>query len=64
MNDTATPKRKYHVLVREVHTSTQEIEADSVEDAIQLIREGEGKELTCEYSYTMEPTTWSVDEAR
>ena len=54
---------KYTVLVREVHISHMEVEADSPEEAIEKVKEGEGDEATCEYSHTLDDDTWSVDDA-
>ena len=54
---------KFHVLVREVHVSTMEIEADNPEDAIKKIKDGEGEQAICEYSHTLDSETWSVDDA-
>lgn len=55
-------KRKYYVEVREVHVSTREIEAESPEQATELVREGGGTQVLCEYSWTMDPDTWTVEE--
>lgn len=54
---------KFNVLIREVHVSTREIEADSPEEAIRLVEEGEGDEVMCEYSHTLDPDTWTVESA-
>ena len=51
----------FNVLVREVHVSTEEIEANSPEMAIVLVNEGKGEMLICEYSHTLGIDTWSVD---
>lgn len=54
---------KYTVLVREVHVSHMVVEADSPEEAIKKIKDGDGDEATCEYSHTLDSETWSVDDA-
>jgi len=54
---------KYTVLRREVHISHQEIEADSVEDAINRVVDGEGDEVYFEYSHTLDSDIWSVEDA-
>ena len=53
----------YYVQVREVHVSTREIVADSPEDALEKVKDGEGDEITCEYSHTLDDDTWSIDDA-
>ena len=53
-------KKKFLVLVHEVHVSTMEVEAESVEEAIDNASSGE--ELICEYSHTLHTDTWSVED--
>jgi hypothetical protein len=53
-------KQKYLVLVHEVHVSTVEVEAESVEEAINNASSGE--EVICEYSHTLHTDTWSVED--
>lgn len=54
---------QFIVNIREVHVSAREVEADSVEHALELIRAGEGDEVSCEYSHTLSEDTWSVEDA-
>ncbi len=54
----------YCVLVREVHVSTMEIEAANPIEAIQKVKDGQGEEVICEYSHTLDPDTWSVDDEK
>jgi len=56
--------KKYYVLVSEVHVSTMEIEAETPEEALEKVAEGEGDEIICEYSYTLEPDSWKVEEVQ
>ena len=51
----------YIVGVKEVHTSTRIVEADSPEQAREMAA-GEGLEITCEYSYTLDPSEFTVEE--
>lgn len=53
-------KQKFLVLVHEVHVSTIEVEAESIEEAINNASSGE--ELICEYSHTLHTDTWSVED--
>lgn len=48
---------KYTVEVREVHVSSMEVEADSPEDAREKFKDGEGEEILCEYSHTLDGYT-------
>jgi len=55
--------KKYTVLVREVHVSHREILAESPEDAIRRVSDGEDEGDTFfEYSHTMDTSTWSVED--
>ena len=54
---------KFTVLVREVHVSHREVEAENAHEAIGLVREDEGEEIFLEYSDTLNPDTWRVDDA-
>lgn len=51
---------KFNVLVREVHVSIMEVEAETYEEAINNASSGE--ELICEYSHTLHTDTWSVED--
>lgn len=56
---------RYYVQVPEVHISTVEIEADSPEQALGRVRDGEGKEVNLEYLGTLDTTPyqdWRVEE--
>lgn len=44
--------KKFRVLVREVHVSTMEVEAETREEAIANVQEGEGEEISLEYGHT------------
>ena len=50
----------YSVQIREVHINHMKIEADSVEEAIKQVREGDGESVYIEYSHTLDPDTWTV----
>ena len=54
---------KFVVNIREVHVSSREIEAESAEEALRLVKDGEGEEILCEYSHTLDEDTWTVDVA-
>jgi hypothetical protein len=53
---------KYIVNVPEIHISQMEIEAESPQEAIEKVAEGEGEELTVEYSHSCErrDELWTV----
>lgn len=54
---------KYLVIVKEVHLQKVEVEAKSVDKAIEAVREGEGNFLDgLEYQETLDPDTWEVEE--
>jgi len=53
---------RFYVHVREIHTSLREIHATSAEEALQLVKDGDGDELECEYTDTMDPSTWMVED--
>lgn len=40
----------YHVTRREFWYSTTQVEASSPEEAIQIVRDGDGNEIVCEFS--------------
>lgn len=52
----------YKVFAQEIHVSTVKVEANSEEDAINRVGAGWGEEVACEYSYTLDPDTWSVKQ--
>ena len=53
---------KYHVNVPEVHYQTVEVDASSPEEAVELVKDGDGEYLddTLTYSHTLEDCTWQV----
>ena len=51
---------KYKVLIREVHVSHRIVEAKDEKDAIE--EAGGGEETYLEYSHTLDPDTWTVEE--
>ena len=53
-------KQKFLVLVHEVHVSTVEVEAESIDEAID--NAFSGNEIICEYSHTLNTDTWSVED--
>ncbi len=65
MSKTQDIMPKFHVHIREVHVSTREIEAESAEEALRIIVDGEedGEEVMCEYSHTLDPDTWTLESA-
>lgn len=50
---------KYHVIIKETHYSTREVEAESEEVAIELAKDI-GTEILCEYSHSAGPDEWEV----
>jgi len=55
--------KKFIVQVREVHINSISVEADSPEDAIDLVRDGDADDsISLEYSHTLDPDNWSVEE--
>lgn len=53
---------KYTVTVKEIYDSYVEIEAESPEEALKKVREGEGDEVDQEYHSTMDSSHWDVSE--
>lgn len=53
---------RYTVLVREVHVSHRVVEAASPKEAIRRVEDGEGEEEFLEYSDTLNPDKWSVED--
>ena len=47
-------KRLYEVQLQEVHYSTWQVEAESQQDAVDRVRDGDGEEVSMEYSHTLE----------
>ena len=54
--------KRFLVEVREVHVSTRVVEADDAEAAVKAVEGGEGDEVACEYSHTLDTDTWTVEE--
>ena len=57
---------KFNVLVAELHYSFREVEAKDEEDAKRQIVDGEtdGDEVFLEYSHTLDPEHWKVEEVK
>ena len=54
---------KFIVSVREVHVQPYEVEAKDKEAAIKVVRDGGGDvEDAFEYSHTLDPEFWTVEE--
>ena len=54
-------KRTYVVAVKEVHVQHVSIEADSYEEAISLVNDGDGDEIgEAEYTCTLESDDWDI----
>jgi hypothetical protein len=55
---------KYLVLRREVWIQPLEIEAANEKEAVELVADGDGEviEAGFEYSHTLDPEVWSVEE--
>ena len=45
-------KKNYRVQLNEIHISSWDVEANSEQDAVNRIHDGEGEHLHTEYSYT------------
>jgi len=55
-------ERKFLVLVREVHVSVRKVEATSADEAVDKVRRDGGDWMYVEYSHTLDPATWTVEE--
>lgn len=55
-------KMRFLIGVREVHVSTMEVEAESPEAAVQMVKDGQGREIMCEYSHTLDSDLWTVEK--
>ena len=53
--------KTYIVGVREVHVSHMEVEANSPEEAVKKVVEGEGEETYLEYSHPLDKDLWTVE---
>jgi len=54
--------KTYLVGVREVHVSYREVRANTSAEAFDMVRNGEGDEIFMDYSHTLDPETWTVEE--
>ena len=54
--------KPFLVRVAEVHNCYIEVLAESREDAIDKVAEGEGDVLSTDYSYTLERDLWDAEE--
>ena len=55
---------RFTVTVREVHTADVTVEADSIEDARELVNEQiESDDIETSYAYTLDSEDWPVIEA-
>jgi len=55
---------KYIVGIREVHVSYREVEANSIEEALEIAPGSLGDDERLEYSHTLDTDTWSVEEEK
>jgi len=58
--------KKFTVERPEVHISFVEVEAETAEEAFDLVYEGEGEEVALRYSYTLDPSekSWHVSDGK
>jgi hypothetical protein len=58
--------KTFIVYVREVHVQQVRIQAESKEEAVKKVEEGDGEFLNnaLEYSHSLEPETWTVEEEK
>ena len=56
--------KTYRVTVKEVWRSDIFIKADSKEDAIAKVKDGDGDETNIDYEYTLEDDTWEVIDVK
>lgn len=54
--------KSFLVGVREVHVSTMKIKAQNNTEALNKVQNGEGEEIMCEYSHTLDRDMWTVEE--
>ena len=59
-------KKVFIVSVREVHVQPYRVAAETPEEAVRLVADGGGDALDAgfEYSHTLDPDTWTVEETR
>jgi hypothetical protein len=55
---------RYIITVREVHTQIVQVDAANAVAAMEAVRDGGGQYLdnTLEYSHTLDPDTWTVEQ--
>lgn len=53
---------KFNVLIREVHVSHREVEAETEAEAMKLAEDAE--EHFLEYSHTLDRETWTVEKIK
>ena len=58
--------KKFTVERPEVHISFVEVEAETAEEAFDLVYEGEGEEVALTYSYTLDPSekSWHISDGK
>ena len=54
--------KTYTITVKEIHDSYVEIQANSPQEALEKVKNGEGCEVDCEYHSTLDSSTWNVHE--
>jgi hypothetical protein len=54
--------QKFTVGMREVHVSHRVVMAKSPEEAMQLVKDGDGEETFLEYSHPLESANWDVTD--
>lgn len=55
-------KKTYFVGVREVHVALHKVEAESAEEARRIVEIGRTNFVDLEYSHTLSPDLWTVEE--
>jgi hypothetical protein len=53
---------KFRIIVHEDHASTYEVEADTKDEAIQMINDCEVEAIDIEYSHTLDEDTWEISQ--
>lgn len=57
-------KKRYTILIREVHVAHHTVSANSKEEAVKMVKDGESCEEYIEYSHTMDDDTWQIEEVK
>ena len=55
--------KKYEVTIYEIHKAVLVVEAESEEEAILKVEDGEGEEILCEYDGVADDMPFTVKEA-